>query len=105
MPLIDDTQDWKIISSNENDTHTIFQFSRFYLTCDIIHDLEISSQTLTRVIFAYGTEDPDSVNTVPIHSYKGSKNILLLQSDHLEDDDINFYKFTVENVGHFHALL
>ena len=33
-PLIDDKQDWKLIASRQNSTHTALKFTRKFKTCD-----------------------------------------------------------------------
>jgi hypothetical protein len=64
--------------------------------------LEITNDTI-RLIYAFGDNDPKSINQIYIHQHnqRGSKSALLINHEKLEDpkeDDLQYYDFTVKNV-------
>ncbi len=100
LPKIDKSQDWKLLKSAQNETHTILQFSRPYKTCDNSYDLEITNDTI-RLIYAFGYNDPKSINDIHKHNQRGTKSELLINHEKIEDpkeDDLQYYDFTVKNV-------
>nr|XP_042896022.1 DBH-like monooxygenase protein 1 isoform X2 [Parasteatoda tepidariorum] len=79
IPVLDDQQDWHLLSGYENITHTILQFSRKFDTCDQ-QDIPITNDT-ARVIYAYHDDDPSSDDHFMYHGKhrRGSKSLMLLQ--------------------------
>ncbi|XP_078593907.1 DBH-like monooxygenase protein 1 homolog [Branchiostoma floridae x Branchiostoma japonicum] len=57
QPAVDESQDWELVSGNENGTHTVLRFSRKLMTCDT-KDRVINKDTM-RVIWAWHDEDPE----------------------------------------------
>lgn len=45
-PVLDDSQDLKILGGYQNDTHTVLRFSRLWDTCDDWHDFHITVSRL-----------------------------------------------------------
>ncbi|XP_054152477.1 DBH-like monooxygenase protein 2 homolog [Oppia nitens] len=79
VPQIDESQDWYLISSKQNSTHTVIHFQRPLITCDHNNDRDITRDT-TRLIYAYSDSDPQSDTDLKMHSshQRGSKSVLLL---------------------------
>lgn len=73
-PLLDDQQDYKLLSGYENDTHTVLRFQRKYDTCDP-KDMKITNDTM-KVIYAYTHEDPVG-SILTQHTWQGSRNLIL----------------------------
>ncbi len=100
LPKIDESQDWVLLESAQNETHTILKFSRPYKTCDNSYDLEITNDTI-RLIYAFGDNDPKSINQIHKHNQRGSKSALLINHEKLKDpkeDYLQYYDFSVYNV-------
>eukprot|EP00058_Branchiostoma_floridae_P003514 XP_002589002.1 hypothetical protein BRAFLDRAFT_124914 [Branchiostoma floridae] len=57
QPAVDESQDWELVSGNENGTHTVLRFSRKLMTCDT-KDRVINKDTM-RMIWAWHDEDPE----------------------------------------------
>ncbi|KAK3781429.1 hypothetical protein RRG08_019055 [Elysia crispata] len=77
LPAKDSHQDWSLISGHENGEYTVLKVVRKLDTCDD-QDRPIMSGT-TRVIYAYGPNDPTSDDTISYHgSTRGTKSLLLL---------------------------
>ena len=78
-PKIDASQDYRLLSAFENDTHTVVRFSRRWSTCDGDHDWDLGSGDTVRLIWAVSPEDPDSPGgELPYHeSRRGAKSVYL----------------------------
>lgn len=80
MPVLDDSQDWLLLSGSENETHTCATFTRPFLTCDYDYDLPITND-VSKLIWAYDTEDPvGSSAHISKHDFhrRGHKSVHLL---------------------------
>ncbi|XP_054153127.1 DBH-like monooxygenase protein 1 [Oppia nitens] len=104
VPQIDESQDWYLISSKQNSTHTVIHFQRPLITCDHNNDRDITRDT-TRLIYAYSDSDPQSDTDLKIHSshQRGSKNIMLLTNSNKpnnrpQETDLKSYIFNVNNL-------
>ena len=104
MPQIDESQDWYLIDSAQNSTHTSIQFNRPLITCDP-YDRDITRDS-TRVIYAYGDSDPKSETDIEIHGrhQRGVKSILFLTYAKTvvtepKETDIKSLALTVNNVN------
>ncbi|XP_064598301.1 DBH-like monooxygenase protein 1 homolog [Liolophura sinensis] len=77
-PISDTSQDWKLITGSQNDTHTVLRFWRKLQTCDK-QDRPITADT-TRVIWAYKDTDLSESSGSLYHGthHRGSKSIFLL---------------------------
>jgi hypothetical protein len=71
--------------------------------------LEIAIGT-NRLIFAYGENDPKSIDSITKHDFKGTKSELLLEIKYANlfdpnDKEIEYYDFIVKNVRNVQILL
>ena len=110
LPQIDESQDWILLDSKQNSTHTIIKFSRPYTTCDKEFDRQITRDT-TRLIYAYSDSDPKSITNLKIHGRheRGSKSVLLLSytesfQNEPKETDLKSFTLNVENVSTFYEL-
>ncbi|KAA0192044.1 hypothetical protein HAZT_HAZT001912 [Hyalella azteca] len=79
-PLLDASQDVTLMSGRRNATHTTMRFSRPWVTCDDLHDLPITADTV-RVIYAFDDEIPDaSAPNLPYHDHRGTKSLYLKEA-------------------------
>eukprot|EP00058_Branchiostoma_floridae_P019171 XP_002604660.1 hypothetical protein BRAFLDRAFT_94822 [Branchiostoma floridae] len=80
QPAVDESQDWELVSGNENGTHTVLRFNRKLTTCDS-KDRVINKDTM-RVIWAWHDEDPveDSGGNGPRYhsSNRGARSSILI---------------------------
>jgi len=104
MPQIDEREDWYLIDSQQNSTHTSLQFTRPLITCDDMNDRDITRDTI-RIIYAFSDSDPKSISDIPMHKSKerGSKSVLLLSqpdSNHNKPQETGLKSFVlnVKNV-------
>ncbi len=105
MPIIDASQDWHLISSYKNETHSVFRFTRAYITCDQqTKDVDITSDIM-RVIYAYGNDIPASDSNFRKHEHqkRGTKNIFLLSNNEekaeaMVDKDVEIMDLVVNKV-------
>ena len=104
MPQIDESEDWYLIDSVQNSTHTIIQFSRPLITCDRNKDRDITRDT-TRLIYAFSDSDPKSVTDIKIHGHhqRGSRSALLLSQPKSldtepQEKDLKNFVLNVKNV-------
>ncbi|MPC37085.1 DBH-like monooxygenase protein 1 [Portunus trituberculatus] len=81
-PMVDESQDVKLLGGYQNDTHTVLRFSRPWDTCDGDQDYTLSDDTV-RVIWAYSSRDPASETNLHYHDRRGTKS-LFLQSPQFE---------------------
>ncbi|XP_066276602.1 DBH-like monooxygenase protein 1 homolog [Branchiostoma lanceolatum] len=70
QPSMDESQDWELISGNENGTHTVVRFNRKLTTCDD-KDRIITEDTM-RLIWAWHDQDPDEESGANGPSYHGT---------------------------------
>jgi len=104
LPQIDESQDWILLDSKQNSTHTIIKFSRPYTTCDKEFDRQITRDT-TRLIYAYSDSDPKSFTNFRIHGRheRGSKSVLLLSytesfQNEPKETDLKSFTLSLNNV-------
>ncbi|KAL5011589.1 hypothetical protein ScPMuIL_010140 [Solemya velum] len=99
-PILDPSQDWVLLYSEENDFGTILKFSRPLDTCDE-NDRVIDNRT-TYVIYAYSDDDPVSLEMLPYHGSvkRGQKQIFLTEPDRARgpSPDTKFHDFVNNNV-------
>ncbi len=67
--------------------------------------MEITIGT-NRLIYAYGENDPKSIDNITKHDFKGTKSELLLEIKYENlfdpnDTELEYYDFTVKNVQIF----
>ncbi|XP_070581118.1 DBH-like monooxygenase protein 1 homolog [Ptychodera flava] len=79
-PIIDETQDYRLLHGTQVDGFTILKFERKLDTCDDGYDWIISRST-ARLIWAYHSEDPADGQPLPWHgrANRGSRSLYLLQ--------------------------
>ncbi|GFR80888.1 DBH-like monooxygenase protein 1 [Elysia marginata] len=104
LPAKDSSQDWSLLSGQENGQYTVLKVARKLDTCDD-QDVPIMPGT-TRVIFAYSPNDPASDDTISYHgSTRGTKSVLLLDPPTSDKQTINLpsdvktLEFTNRNVS------
>ncbi|XP_075163902.1 DBH like monooxygenase olf413 [Haematobia irritans] len=56
-PIVDPSQDYILMMGYENTTHTVLRFRRKLNTCDSVHDIAITNDTM-RVLYMYNEQDP-----------------------------------------------
>nr|XP_053647657.1 DBH-like monooxygenase protein 1 [Cherax quadricarinatus] len=101
LPAVDDSHDVKVLSGYQNDTHTVLRFTRSWNTCDQ-HDFHLTGDT-TRVIWAYGSHDPDNINSVRmhLHQHRGTKSIYLREPRYSHSElspDVSTWDLHASNV-------
>lgn len=79
-PSIDESQDYNLLGGYQNDSHTVFRFSRPWTTCDDHHDFQLSGDTV-RVVWSYDLEDPGSSNRLAMHDHRGTRSLYLRDPD------------------------
>ena len=104
MPVVDDKQDWQLLSGSENGTHTCVIFKRPFLTCDYDYDLPITND-VTKLIWAYDNEDPvGSSAHITKHDFhrRGHKSVHLLshkfEETNLKDEMIQTWDITSTDI-------
>ncbi|XP_019644850.1 PREDICTED: DBH-like monooxygenase protein 1 [Branchiostoma belcheri] len=70
QPPVDESQDWELVSGNENGTHTVLRFNRRLTTCDV-RDRVINDDTM-RVLWAWHDNDPEDDTGPSGPAYHGS---------------------------------
>ncbi|XP_078694608.1 DBH-like monooxygenase protein 1 homolog [Branchiostoma floridae x Branchiostoma belcheri] len=70
QPPVDESQDWELVSGNENGTHTVLRFNRKLTTCDV-RDRVINADTM-RVLWAWHDDDPEDESGPSGPAYHGS---------------------------------
>ncbi|XP_067643545.1 MOXD1 homolog 2 isoform X3 [Eurosta solidaginis] len=63
-PIVDPSQDYILMLGYENSTHTVLRFRRKLDTCDTIHDIAITNNTMI-LVFMYGSRDPLNGSSEP----------------------------------------
>ncbi|KAK8380027.1 hypothetical protein O3P69_016584 [Scylla paramamosain] len=100
-PMLDQSQDVKLLGGYQNDTHTVLRFSRPWDTCDGEQDYVLSDDTV-RVIWSYSNRDPTSETNLHYHDRRGTKS-LFLQSPQFEmpemGPDVKTWEFLSPNVS------
>ncbi|XP_076060837.1 MOXD1 homolog 1-like [Oratosquilla oratoria] len=76
-PTIDPSQDYELLEGRQTENNTIIRFTRPWVTCDTQHDLELSGDT-QRVIWAFGSDDPEDLMRFSWHNYHSAKSLLLI---------------------------
>ena len=104
MPQIDGSQDWYLLDSRQNSTHSVLKFWRPLTSCDKTEDRDVTRDTI-RVIYAYSDVDPKSEDRIQIHGrhMRGARSVLLLSqtdSHHNEpqEPDLKTIVMNVKNV-------
>ncbi|XP_045193607.2 DBH-like monooxygenase protein 1 homolog [Mercenaria mercenaria] len=86
MPVIDKSQDWKLLFGEENEFGTVLKFIRKINTCDDAED-EVIQEGTNRIIFAYGEHDPADDNSINYHgTTRGTKSVALLSPNPVNDN-------------------
>src|SRR5215469_7330157 len=77
--ILDQTQDWVLINTHENETHTVLEFIKSTKYCNPIDDFAISEYT-DMVIWALNENDIDSSGLISLDKVKhhGEKKVKLL---------------------------
>ncbi|XP_078698163.1 DBH-like monooxygenase protein 1 homolog [Branchiostoma floridae x Branchiostoma belcheri] len=70
QPPVDESQDWELVSGNENGTHTVLRFNRRLTTCDV-RDRVINDDTM-RVLWAWHDNDPEDESGPSGPAYHGT---------------------------------
>jgi len=100
--VIDKSQDWYLINSMENSTHTMFEMKRVYKPCDTLEDIEVSEKEKQNIIWAYSETDPTDQLVIQKADVKGVKHIRLLDPipDPVEptESDLELYDFTFNDI-------
>ncbi|XP_065360587.1 MOXD1 homolog 2 [Calliphora vicina] len=87
-PIVDPSQDYMLMLGYENRTHTVLRFRRKLDTCDNVHDIAITNDTM-RVLFMYNEKDPPhgSVGSSPLPnaelSFHPYRPMVLTQRPHI----------------------
>ncbi|XP_039963293.1 MOXD1 homolog 2 [Bactrocera tryoni] len=63
-PIVDPSQDYILMLGYENATHTVLRFRRKLDTCDKLHDISITNNTM-RLIYMYHSRDPPHGSVQP----------------------------------------
>jgi len=97
LPPIDESQDWFLVSGEEENGYTILEFTRKLITCDD-KDLTIKPDT-SRVIWAYHSLDPSSDNGLESlrHEEMGSFSLNLLGGNNEDRIEPNSDSFILKN--------
>ncbi|XP_058126018.1 MOXD1 homolog 2-like [Anopheles ziemanni] len=83
-PHVDPSQDYILLLGYQNATHTVLRFRRKLDTCDTVHDVPITNDTI-RIIYMYHSRDPKNgaqgIGTLPdpTDAFKDSVPIFLTQ--------------------------
>jgi len=87
-PVVDQSQDWTLISGSENNQWTVLKFQRKLDTCDQ-DDLPIGEDTV-RVIYSYNDNDPSSYTTISYHGsmHRGAQSLMMLSTS-LDEEDVH----------------
>lgn len=88
-PIVDQSQDWFLLSASETASGTVLTFVRKLHTCDSNDDMVITSDT-SRIIYSYHPNDVTDDN-IPYHgaTRRGTKSVMLLTSS-LTAEDVGF---------------
>ncbi|XP_018019970.1 DBH-like monooxygenase protein 1 [Hyalella azteca] len=82
-PMMDVSQDVVLVGGGRNASHTIVRFRRPWVTCDDVHDVPLTSDTV-RVIYAYDDQIPaPGFLSLPYHDGRGVKSLILKDHVHL----------------------
>lgn len=96
LPTKDEKQSYFLTGFEESNEKTVLKFTRKFDTCDT-RDRKIKQGT-TKVVFAYHTQDPTSENDLKMHTFRGSRSILLLNNmEKKEIDETGWESFTFLN--------
>ncbi|KAL4218772.1 DBH-like monooxygenase protein 1 [Mactra antiquata] len=99
-PVVDKSQDWHLLLAKENEFGTVLKFVRKIRTCDDSEDENIQLGT-SRVIYAYGQQDPVSEDSINYHgTSRGTKSVALLSMNAELDQlpaDSRHYDFLNKN--------
>ncbi|TMW45479.1 hypothetical protein DOY81_009441, partial [Sarcophaga bullata] len=87
-PIVDPSQDYILMLGYENKTHTVLRFRRKLDTCDTLHDIAITNDTM-RVMYMYNEKDPPhgSVGSSPLPnpavSFHPYRPMVMIQKPHI----------------------
>lgn len=101
-PLIDESQDWKLLDAAEKNGYTILKVKRKLRTCDS-DDIDIKMET-QRLIFAWSNTDPENENDWTYHfGNRRIKSFLLLnyldETETIPDSEItHVFESRIDNV-------
>ena len=98
---MDDSQDWHLLASKEENGFTIFKFTRKIISCDP-HD-RIIEEGSPFVIYAYGEFDPKPGSDISYHgtSNRGTRQAVLISGAINKEEvveNVETIDFLVENV-------
>ncbi|XP_064399035.1 DBH-like monooxygenase protein 2 homolog [Halichondria panicea] len=93
LPPVDLSQDWFLVSGEEENGYTILEFTRNLTSCDM-NDLNIEADT-ARVIWSYRSSDPTSESDIRGHEVAGSTSLNLLGGLPQERVEPNSADFTI----------
>ncbi|OQV13839.1 DBH-like monooxygenase protein 1 [Hypsibius exemplaris] len=74
---LDSQQDWSLVSSSQNESHTTLRAVRKLVTCDLLQDRPVTSDTM-HMIFAMNPSDPRTPTSIVKHTYRGARSLLML---------------------------
>ncbi|KAL1117689.1 hypothetical protein AAG570_004004, partial [Ranatra chinensis] len=74
IPVEDSVQNYKLLESSQNETHTTIKFSRTWNTCDRKHDVTIVNDTM-RVMWTMSDDDPGIFSSWAGLVWHGNKGI------------------------------
>ncbi|GAU95213.1 hypothetical protein RvY_06869 [Ramazzottius varieornatus] len=78
---LDASQDWVLVAGAQSATHTTIRAIRKLVTCDS-QDRPFTTDTV-RLIFSMNPQDPASPTSIPKHSYRGTRSLLMLSESYL----------------------
>jgi len=95
LPPVDASQDWYLVSGEEQDGYTTLEFTRSLSTCDN-KDLNVESDT-ARVVWSWNPRDPISPSQINQHEYQGTTSLNLLGGLNERQDPSGAASFVIRN--------
>ncbi|XP_019617768.1 PREDICTED: DBH-like monooxygenase protein 1 [Branchiostoma belcheri] len=92
QPPVDESQDWELVSGNENGTHTVLRFNRKLTTCDV-KDRVINADTM-RVLWAWHDDDPEDESGPAYHGANRGVRSTVLLSNNIAPDNFKETNYT-----------
>ncbi|XP_078684910.1 DBH-like monooxygenase protein 1 isoform X1 [Branchiostoma floridae x Branchiostoma belcheri] len=92
QPSVDESQDWELVSGNENGTHTVLRFNRKLTTCDV-KDRVINADTM-RVLWAWHDDDPEDESGPAYHGANRGVRSTVLLSNNIAPDNFKETNYT-----------
>ena len=94
LPPLDPKQNVELLAATEDDTTTVLEFRRKIRACEP-NDTDISPGT-SNVIWAYHSEDPDTISDLKQHQKMGRKSVNLLNGRIMKPFPTNTLTFDVK---------